>query len=112
MSKKKETITLSDALNRVRYPSEREAAIAIEIFRTWIRTKNETIWARDFAALARIEWPIEFYNYGWPAETLFKALLDGDIYEYTGSLHNGWLINVPDPVLITEEKGEETADER
>lgn len=108
MSKKKETVTLSDAMNRILYPSADEAAIALAVFEHWIRTKTETIWARDFAALARAEWPMEFYNYGWPAETLFRELLNGGIYEYTGSLHNGWSINVPDPILITEEKEENT----
>lgn len=107
MSKKKENITLRAAMNQILYPSADEAAIADEIFGHWIRTKTETIWARDFAALARVEWPMEFYNYGWPEETLFKELLNGGIYEYTGSLNNGWLINVPDPIFISEEKDKE-----
>lgn len=112
MSKKKETVTLRDALNKICYPTVEEASVAFKVFEHWIRTKTEPIWARDFAALARAEWPMEFYNYGWPVDILLKELLGGYIYEYTGSLHNGWLINIPDPILISEEKDrEEIADE-
>ena len=104
MSKKKGTVALRSALNNICFPTEREAAIAVEIFGNWIRTKTGAIWARDFAELARVEWPMEFYNYGWPVETLFRELLNGYIYVYTGPLHNGWLINVPYPVLISQDK--------
>lgn len=107
MSKKKEPVTLRDALNKIQYPTEREAAIAVEIFGNWIRTKTETIWARDFAALARVEWPMELYNYGWPAETLFRELLNGYIDPHKDVQHNTWKIKVPDPIEITEENKEE-----
>lgn len=103
MSKKKENEKMLTALYSIAYPTKDEADIACSIFEHWIRTKTDTIWARDFAALARMEWPIEFYNYGWPVDHLLKELLDGFIYPYTGNLGNGWKINVPDPVLISEE---------
>lgn len=110
MSKKKENITLRAAMNQILYPSADEAEIAVEIFGHWILTKTETIWARDFAALARVEWPMEFYNYGWPAETLFKELLNGRIDTYKDSQCNTWKISVPDPSAITDEDKEEEED--
>lgn len=103
MSKKKETLTLSDAMNRILYPSADEAAIALEIFEHWIRTKFEIIWARDFAALARVEWPMEFYNYGWPVNTLWKELFNGNIYVQRDIVRNCFSIKVSEPVLISEE---------
>lgn len=110
MSKKKENITLRAAMNQILYPSADEAGIAVEIFGNWIRTKTETIWARDFAALARVEWPMEFYNYGWPKETLFKELLNGRIDTYKDSQCNAWKISVPDPSAITDDDKEEEED--
>lgn len=106
MSKKKETVALRDALDKIQYATMEEADIALNIFEHWIAEKTDQIWARDFAALARVEWPMAFYNYGWSNETLLNALFNGDIYTCTGSLRNSWSINVPDPVAITEEDKE------
>lgn len=111
MSKKKEPVTLRDALNKIQYATLEEADIALNIFEHWISEKTDQIWARDFAALARVEWPVEFYNYGWRKETLLNALFNGDIYPYSSSLRISWLINVPYPVLISEEQVKEDTDE-
>lgn len=104
MSKKKDDGKMLSAISDICFPTEREAAIALEIFGNWIRTKTEPIYVRDLAAIARLSWPMEFYNYGWPSETLCKELLNGRICVTNDEHSAKYRISVPDPILISEEK--------
>lgn len=102
MSKKKEEGKLLSALSDIYFPSTEEAEIAVEVFSHWIKSRTDPIYVRELAALARISWPMEFYNYGWPSETLFKELLNGRIRVIIDESSTKYRIFVPDPILISE----------
>lgn len=107
MSKKQDEGKMLSALSDIYFPSVSEAEIACEVFSHWIRTRNEPIYVRDFAALARMPWPIAFHNYAWPVENLLSELLNGRIRVVADQESTKYRIFVPDPILITEEKDKE-----
>lgn len=92
---------LRDELRRAAYDTCEEASSACNVFENLIANQEgNVILLREFMDLADVECSEEFANYGWGTDELSTAIIEGDIYAYTGSSDYKWHINVPDPHIL------------
>lgn len=90
--------TLRTELNRATYETCEVANEVCDAFENLIADREGgVIFLSEFMDLAGVECSEEFTSYGWGTDELATAIIDGDIYTYTGSLDYKWHINVPDP---------------
>lgn len=87
---------------RAAYETAKDANVACNIFEQLIARRSEAdpIYFWEFIGLANIACSDEFLDYGWITAELRKALVDGDIYTYTGNRDYKWHINVPEPHIL------------
>lgn len=96
------TTLLSDELLKASYATSKEANAACTIFKQLIvnRSEFDPIYLWEFMNLANASCSVEFTDYAWINMDLRTALVNGDIYTYTGNRDYKWHINVPDPYIL------------
>lgn len=95
--------TLKDELSRAVYETCEDASFAQDEFESIIANEEgDVIFLHEFMNLAGVECSEEYVAYGWDTDELATAIIDGDIYTYTGSHDYKWHINVPDPHILEE----------
>lgn len=76
------------------YPTKREAELAFQLFKAWIRHNQNRIYFRNYLALARKPCPLLFFHYGWTKEMLHNIHVSNKPYR----------IEIPEKAIIFYEE--------